>query len=97
MTEPIYNYVKGEGWVASHSHVVTMACGKVVTLEFRPPLGNEYYDHGTDSVLGTTAAPNVEAWKRSLANTDFRYLIRKDPDRVHRNTTDGCYVVVVPV
>jgi hypothetical protein len=41
ITEPIYTYVKGEGWVARSS--ITMACGTEVTFECRPPRQGERY------------------------------------------------------
>lgn len=45
MAEPIYEFVKGEGWVVrnTESAVVTMRCGTVVRIEKRTPQRGEYY------------------------------------------------------
>lgn len=42
MTEPIYTYVKGKGWLVCSS-TVTMHCGTLVNLEKRKPNIGEIY------------------------------------------------------
>jgi hypothetical protein len=60
MTEPIYNYVKGEGWVLTLENLITMACGTVVRLEYRRPVLGEYFDAGGPN-YGTQEEPNKAA------------------------------------
>ncbi len=41
MTDPVYNYVKGQGWVIGpdvDSVTVTLKCGRLCRIEFRNPL-----------------------------------------------------------
>lgn len=42
MTEPTYEYVKGEGWVIG-ANIYTMTCGTSVRIHFRAPETNEFY------------------------------------------------------
>lgn len=37
MTEPLYTYVRGQGWVINPPETCTMRCGTVVRLEYRMP------------------------------------------------------------
>ncbi len=44
MTEPIYEYTKGQGWQVHTGIPITMSCGTKVVLEFREPSLGEPYD-----------------------------------------------------
>jgi hypothetical protein len=53
MNEPIYEYIKGQGWVVQSSPVITLKCGTRVRVERRAPLKNEvYWQVGHGSVIG---------------------------------------------
>lgn len=41
MSEPIYSYVKGQGWVVHPGILATMKCGTLVRLEPRKPRSHE--------------------------------------------------------
>lgn len=41
MTEPLYEYVKGKGWVIHDNTTLTMRCGTVVRWERRMPESHE--------------------------------------------------------
>lgn len=48
MTEPTYEYIKGQGWVVQPPHpvsdVYTLKTGERFRFEFRKPRPGEYYD-----------------------------------------------------
>lgn len=48
--EPIYQYIKGQGWVVTSGLVVKDRNGKMIRLEKRPPKDGEYWfsGYGTD-------------------------------------------------
>ncbi len=50
MTKPVYEYVKGQGWVANStfSEILTMSCGTRVTIELRAPEVGECYNCHTE-------------------------------------------------
>jgi hypothetical protein len=95
MSEPIYSFVKGQGWTTAPQHDVIMICGTKVRLEFREPQPGDRYDFSQGSQIGTTAEPNVVSWKRILGNLEFDNLCMLGDGNAIRNY--GCYVVCVPV
>jgi hypothetical protein len=47
MTEPIYEFIKGKGWVPESPVLTTMLCGTVVRLEPRKPnVGEQWLRSG---------------------------------------------------
>lgn len=99
MTEPKYEYVKGQGWVVSNNAlgpIITMRGGKRVRMEFRKPLPGEHYDHGIKSIYGTTDNPVVKEWLKIYDNSEWAYETMPVKHN-HDTYNDGCYVVMVPV
>lgn len=37
MNEPIYEFVKGQGWVIAPQNIIVIGCGTRVRVEFRTP------------------------------------------------------------
>lgn len=54
--EPIYSYIKGQGWVVADETIVTMYCGTRVRIELRKPNPGEGW-------CWTYADWNLEKWK----------------------------------
>lgn len=51
MTEPVYEYVKGKGWLVIPGLVLTFRDGRAAIIQFRIPKPDEYYgtvDKGSD-------------------------------------------------
>lgn len=43
MTEPVYNYVRGQGWIVQYPTIITMLDGLTAYLEYRrPEIGERY-------------------------------------------------------
>lgn len=63
MNDPIYEYVKGQGWVAG-LYVVTLKDGTVIRLEQRPPKKYEYYDSCslTNNRFCRDGVVDMQAW-----------------------------------
>lgn len=72
--EPIYEFVKGKGWVPRTGLIVTMRCGTRVKLELRPPKEGDFWDAG-DSV----EYASLETWESSAERTNWAWL-SKGPD-----------------
>jgi hypothetical protein len=99
MTEPNYEYVKGQGWVVCNfiqGPVITMRGGRKVRLEFRNPVKGERYDHGVESMYGTTDKPVISEWVRMYDNQHWAYDTMPLQDD-HEVYDHGCYVVMVPL
>ena len=89
MTEPIYEYVKGEGWVIINN-TVTMKCGTVVSYEIRNPKANEDYKRLLRSDYCEGDIPRV------LAETTFERLsiARQGPQHYVRMSVRYLLVVI---
>lgn len=93
MTEPIYSYVPGKGWLAEPRDTTTykLGCGTVVRLEFREPNSGEYY----------TAYSEHESWlyhfKLQPQGYQYKFFRLKDGPRDYTISSDAIYVTVVPV
>lgn len=84
--EPIYEFVKGKGWVSCTSNVITMRCGTRVRLELRIPREGEHWDAGDGSEYAS-----LGTWEASAKLTSFTWL-SKGPDSHYKY-----YCVYVPV
>lgn len=89
MTEPNYEYVKGQGWVVSSSTIVFMKCGTRVRLEFRDPERGEHHMCCNKKVL--------DPLKLFLERCSYQYY----EDRIvcREGSASGIYTycVLVPV
>lgn len=83
--EPVYNFVKGKGWVASSGYTATAQIGKwVVTVEQRTPKRGERYIElwGTDE---NPKPETVEEALEALKGTGFTYCMGSDYVRDYFN------------
>lgn len=75
MTEPTYEFIRGQGWVvAPPDCIATRSCGTRVKIEFRPPRRGERYVSADFSFtnLVQDGKPVIENWIISLKRTDFK-------------------------
>lgn len=86
MSEPTYEYIKGQGWTIVQPIIVTMACGTRVTLEFRKPRPGER------ATFNYVRDPGF-SWERwAQVSTYLGTSVRS-----HLDTEDFDWCVVVPV
>lgn len=92
MSDPVYIFKPGEGWIPSYN-VFTMACGTIVTLEFRAPKGGERYMCINKHSRWGKSNPEVyftsEVQKIRIGQTKYRYEGGKNHLAFH-------YATVVP-
>jgi hypothetical protein len=98
MTEPIYSFVKGKGWVPSVGYVITMKCGTLVRLENRAPNVGEYYDCADPNqrpYYNSDGSPDWMTWMPAFARTRYDGLCfcETDTERYRWNHTH-CIVAV---
>lgn len=93
MTEPTYEFVKGQGWVARTHEVHTFeAFGHVITLERRNPEIGEFYYMGKESFASIENQLRTPWWKsqfergQALLNF-FNRTGRLAADRIHNTIT----------
>lgn len=97
MTDPIYNFVPGQGWVVTP--FLTMKCGTKVTYEFRFPKKGERFasvSRRWDSEFcfnGEPVIPKWESWIPTVRITDCPDC----PIVVNRHYDDVLYCVLVPL
>lgn len=92
MNEPIYEFVKGKGWLIV-TDTVTLACGTCVKVEIRKPEnGESYFDFSPGSTFDTWST--AERLKY-LAGGYFRHYALVRPNTHLYATT--MYAVMVPV
>ena len=78
--EPLYEYVKGEGWKPVSRNLVTLACGTVVTVERKETteIGERsftYYRYRTfDEVLSLMAKKRLDHSNLSARYEDEDYF-----------------------
>lgn len=75
MSEPLYSYVKGSGWVPV-TNVVTMYCGALVRLEMRFPENDEYWNGAFSD-----AYAELSHWISRAPHTCFRHLSNHSFDK----------------
>lgn len=99
MTDPIYDYIPGQGWVVAPpyltSEVFNLRDDTRVRLVFRKPTGNEYYDcAGLHSRrwFNEDGTPKIDAWVASYRNYNIGHLCVWEP-RYEYSPEEG-YVVV---
>lgn len=98
MTEPIYSYVKGQGWVVGVSNdsiTVTMA-GKHYSLENRKPEVGEMYSGSSFQSRWwdlVNKHPNWDVW-REWATTEGMFSTRR---QVEFLSTLDFWVTLVPL
>lgn len=83
--EPIYQYVKGQGWVVGPSvpcRDIRLACGTKVRIELRKPNPGEIWDCGSPTTL--------DSWEKVLRNLVLRHLSVDDP--IERET-NWCTII----
>lgn len=90
MAEPIYNFVRGKGWVPV-TNAVKMLCGTIVEFEIRTPVHGESYLRCTKGPL------TAETWIQDLESMPFAHLSHANgPDAQYRNqAAEGWSFVVV--
>lgn len=97
--EPLYEFIKGKGWVATVPAVVTLRCGTVVRLEFRPAKKDEMYDGcgWSTEYFDRNGIPNVELWKSELTKVRYDELIKARGDFDPTTRPRYTQVVAVPL
>jgi hypothetical protein len=91
--EPVYNYVKGQGWVPSFGTVVTMRCGTVIRIEIRKALKHERYDSGGGFRYRTDGVYDPKKWADAFQRLKYQDL-RKVSD-YDMETSDDVAVAVL--
>jgi hypothetical protein len=82
MTEPLYTFIKGQGWVLQYPRTVTMHCGTVVTIEMRKPKPGEYWNAAFHDDYN-----NLDFWYERAKSSRFQNLSKDE------YTYDYTYVV----
>jgi len=74
MTEPIYEYVRGTGWVIETPEILTLRCGTKVRLEVRTPREGERFSQ--ISINGEWFADGrpTKRWKDCISDYNFEGL-----------------------
>lgn len=80
MTEPVYTYIKGQGWVPQPPYFIeTVRLGKyMLTVEDRQPNVGEYYWRG-DAKINLSFVQNDRWWLQQFNGKHETLLIRFDP------------------
>jgi hypothetical protein len=93
VTEPTYEFVKGQGWVPfNNERVITMSCGTCVKLEYRLPDNGERWDSGTKVYWGGTE-PDWDRWIEHFKAIEYDDLCNYTP----RETLPESDFVIVAV
>lgn len=66
MSEPIYTFKKGEGWVIQTRQIITPRSGKSYYFEARPPKQGEHfcYAGANDAEFYTNGLPDIDKWSK---------------------------------
>lgn len=92
MTDPIYEYVKGEGWVPRSSVIVTLGCGTTVRLEKRNPEPGEKFGVFPSMVRLEEYLIDIRSNSRDYRYSYYSIACSKpDPDSQY------FYITLVPV
>lgn len=95
-------YVKGQGWVYENdaARIVTMKCGRIVRLEFRPPRPGERYDSAgrhNKRYGSSDGSPNIGNWVVSMSGFTYEALIPYPEDEPAYSYPETIFCVCVPV
>lgn len=107
MSDPIYKYVKGEGWVASTyktSLECTLGDGTRVRLEYRKPeIGERYgwchpYNGRSTNWVNPDNTPNLEYWASVFGQPAERLEFRPVWNGTKAfQPSNSVYVTIVPL
>jgi hypothetical protein len=93
--EPIYEYVRGTGWVPYDGSVVTLKCGTKVRVETRlPQNGERYWAIWHSSTVEREYGLTVEGISRWLTDTWFSNASYCNVSVEEEDARFKCFVLV---
>lgn len=100
MQEPVYEYIKGKGWVVQTAESYTNSYqGRIVTLYKRPPEPHErgWYAYYTFSATLKDVFDNLMGYERSVEELGWPGVYHYKENNYERENPDVRYVVTVVI